>query len=410
MISSPDTIYLNLPQALQTALKHSPQTVEAGVARLQSWLALGQGANGVLPTPQVNITRTNETSSPELWTSTLTINQVVFDPTVFAAFIVGVINYRYYSLEAQEKVAGLIYQTTTDYLNLLKAQLILDAAHKALERTAENLKYATERYRLGQTTRIDLLQSEVFFSQAQLNLLNAKKGVALAQEKFRTTAGITITKPIRATEELLAPAEFPISDADSLLGVIEHTNPNVQISQSLNTIARLNLGVAFARILPSISFYRTWTTLDTALPKSYRIWKEKAVSTDGVRLSFSLVDIKSLFLNLGDAIAGSRRSRATLARNRFQLRAAVQSALFELEEAKLRYAEAKRNLELNQELYNLAQIQHRVGGISLTDLLEVEVNLAQAEASYLSALCDTYIQSAQIGYLLGKTDVSVWKQ
>lgn len=410
MISSPDTIYLNLNQALQIALKQSPHAAEAGASRLQSWLALGQGANGVLPTPQANITRTKEISGATLWSSTVTINQVAFDPTVFIGFISSIVNSRYYSLEARQKVASLIYQTTTDYLNLLKAQFILDAAHKALIRATENLKYATERYRLGQTTRIDLLQSEVFFSQAKLNLLNAQKGVALAQEKFRATVGITRTDPIWATEELLAPAEFPISDADSLLWVIERTNPNVQMNQHINTVAHLNLGAAFARILPSISFYRTWTTLDTAFPKSYPIWKEKMVSTDGIRLSFSLVDIKSFLLSLGDAIAGFRRSRATLARTRFQLRAAVQSALFDLEEAKLRYTEAKRNLELNQELYDIALIQYRIGGISLNDLLAVEVNLAQAEASYLAALCDTYSQVAQIGYLLGQTDISVWKK
>lgn len=410
MISSPDTIYLNLNQALQIALKQSPHAAEAGASRLQNWLALGQGTNGVLPTPQANITRTKEMSGATLWSSTVTINQVAFDPTVFVGFISGIVNSRYYSLDAREKVAGLIYLTTTDYLNLLKAQLTLDAAHKALERAAENLKFATERYRLGQTTRIDFLQSEVFLSQAQLNLLNAQKGVALAQEKFRATAGITRANPIRATEELLAPADFPVPDADSLIRLIERTNPGVLMSQSLNNVARLNLGAAFAQILPSVSFYRTWTTLDTAFPKSYHIWKEKTVSTDGIRLSFSLVDIKSFLLSLGEAIAGSRRSRATLARTRFQLRAAVQSALFDLEEAKLRYAEAKRNLELNRELYDIARIQHQVGGISLNALLEVEFNLAQAEAFYLSALCETYIQVAQIGYLLGQTDISAWKK
>lgn len=403
--SSDDTLYLSLNQALQTALKQSAQATEASADRLQSWLSLGQGLNGILPAPQVNITRTKEMSGQALWTSTLTINQVLFDPTVFAGFINGIINAHYYSLDAREKIAGIIFQTTTDYLNLLKAQLLLDAAQKALKQAAENLAYTTERHNLGQASRIDLLRSEVFYSRAQLNLLSAQKNVALAQEKLRATAGINRPRPIRATEELNSPADFPITDPDSLLFAIERVNLGVRMSQNLKTAARLNLGAAFARVLPSISLYRSWATIDTTLPQNYRTWQDNANRTDGIRFSFSLADIKTLLLNIGDAIAGSRRARAALARARFQLRAAAQSALLDLEEAKLRYAEAKRNLELNQELYNLARSQYELGSFSLNDLLEVEVNLAQAEASYLAALCDTYIQTAQIGYLLGKTDI-----
>ncbi len=400
-----DTLYLSLNQTLQTALKQSPQATEASAGRLQSWLTLGQGLNGILPAPQVNITQTREMSGQALWTSTLTINQVLFDPTVFAGFINGVVNARYYSLDAREKIAALIFQTTTDYLNLLKAQLLLDAAQKALQQAAENLNYTTERYQLGQVSRIDLLRSEVFYSQTQLNLLSAQKNVALAQEKLRSTAGINRPRPIRATEQLNSPADFPITDPDSLLKTIERVNISVRMSQHLNTVARLNLGAAIARVLPSVSLYRSWTTIDTTLPQNYRTWQKNANRTDGIRFSFSIADIKTLLLTIGDAIAGSRRARAALARARFQLRAAAQSALLDLEEAKLRYTEAKRNLELNRELYNLARSQYELGSYSLNDLLEVEVNLAQAEASYLAALCDTYIQTAQIGYLLGKTDI-----
>jgi outer membrane protein TolC len=402
--SSTDTLYLDLNQALQTALKKSPQAAEASVARLQSWLAFGQGINPALPAPQANITRSKELSGQALWSTNLTISQVLFDPAVFANFINGIVNARYHSLDAREKIAALIFQTTTDYLNLLKAQLLLDAAEKGRQQAAENLNYTTERYRLGQASRIDLLRSEVFYSQAQINLLNAQKNAALSQEKFRATAGINRPQFIRATEQLTSPADFPITDPDSLLAAIEHINPNVQMSQNLNTAARLNLGAAFARILPAISFYRSWATLDTTLPQNYRAWKETATRTDGIHLSFPVADIKTFLLAIGDALAGSRRARAALARTRFQLRAAAQSALLDLQEAKLRCAEAKRNLELNQELYNLARTQHELGAFSLNDLLEVEVNLAQAEVSYLTALCDTYIQTAQIGYLLGKTD------
>lgn len=404
LLSSAETLYLNLEQALDLALRQSPQAVEASVARLQAALALGQGAGAILPTPQATLAHSSGTTGPGLWTGTLTVSQVLFDPAAFAGLISGILNASYHSLEAREKTAALVYQTTTDYLNLLKAKMLVHAAQVALEQANASRALTSERARLGQATRIDLLRSEAFYSQAEVNLITAEKGFALAQERLCATAGLTRPVTVEPTETLCAPAEFPDTDPDRLLEAIERSNPGVRMSRSLKTAARLNLGAAFARILPSITFYRSWISTDTVFSARTLRCRAPAV-TDGINFTLPLANIKEFILNIGSAFAGDRQARAALARARLELRATARSALLELQESRVRYEQAERNLKLHQELYHLAVTQHRLGALTLTELLEIQANLAQAEANYRAALCDTYISSARIGYLLGNTTV-----
>ncbi|MGQ9707619.1 MAG: TolC family protein [bacterium] len=399
-----DTIYLNLSQTLKIALKKSPAALEASASRLQSGISLGQGIGNILPTPEASLIRLG-TESGTIWSGKITITQILIDPYAFAGFVSAIVNCGYHSLDAREKTARLIYDVTTEYLNLLKTQLMLNAAQKALTQADENWQLTTERFRLGQVTRLDLLRSEAFYSQTKLNLLSAERTIAIARANFCASAGIDPNKTVWVQEELVEPAEIPIHDPDSLLQMMESSNPGVRMAGNLKTVAIINLAASLCRILPGISLYRSYEYSDTALPRSLRNYQEKISRTDGIRLSFPIVDIKTFILNIGDALTGSRRTRAALARARVQLRAAAQAAILGYEEAKQRYWQAKHNLKLNRELYELASTQHRLGTLALTDLLEAEAGLAQAEASYLSALCDTYIQAAQIGYLLGRNSL-----
>lgn len=400
--NSADTLYLSLEEALQIALKKSPVVVEGAASRLEAAVSVGRGISNILPAPFATLTST-KTELATAWKGDITVTQVVFDPLVYAGLVNGIINCCYHSLDAREKIAKLVYDITADYFNLLKNQLLLATAEKALSQAEQSQKLTAELFRLGQATRIDLLRSEAFFSQAQLNLLSAKKALLLAQTNFCVLAGIGAGKPVQAKQELAQPAEISVHDPDSLLSLMEKLNLSVRMAQDLKNVARINLAASFARILPGLSLYRSYQYNDTTFPRSYHHWQEKSNRIDGISLTFPIADIKTFFLNIGDAFAGNLRARAALARARLQLRAAAQAAILGYEEARARYQQADLNLKLNRQLYELASTQYRLGTLSLSDLLEVETSLSQAEASYLSALCDTYIQAAEIGYLLGKT-------
>ena len=411
--SSPDTLELSLGQALDQALQRSPAHAQVSASRLSSGVAIGRGVNALLPaasgslaygtTTSQLIPSSDSTVTTKGWDGTLTLSQVIFDPRIFAGVANSFIQAGYYSVDAQDKQAKLIFDVTDGYLGLLGTRLLRDAAASAVDRAADNLKLNQEKLRLGAASRIDVMRSEVFKSQADIGLLTADKALAAANAGFLATAGISRDVVIKPTERLTEPAGFEVSNSDSLVAEIERRNPGARLAAKSGTIATVNTVAAIGQVLPSVSAFWSSDYSNSTMPKSIKDWTDNDRITTGLRFSLPLLDIKAFVLDIADVVAGSRRAKAAAQAARYQVRAAAATAVIGYDEARQRCDYAKKNLELNRELYRLAQEQQRLGAISLIDFFSVETALEQANATYISALTDTYVQAAQINYLLGRT-------
>ncbi len=417
LVAAPaDTLDLTLDQALRTALRLSPAQIQVRVAQTESASKLARGITDLLPTVSASVGYGHSESSflpPDSfllspswgWTGTVSLNQVVFDPTVFARIATSVIYSGYHATDARDKQARLIYDVTADYLNLLKSHLLRDAATAALRRAEENLRIADARQELGAASRIDAMRSAVFESQAEIDLLRADRILATQQETFKATVGLDDPVPIRPVERLAAPADLDLPDPDSLLEEIRRRNPGLALAARTRTAAGINHAAAIGRALPGISAYWTSSYSDSLFPSSYNRWTEHHAITYGLRASFPLLDLKSYVLGIVDAANESRRARAAARAAELRIRATATAATLEYGEAKQTYDYSRRNLELNEQLHELATEQRRLGGISLADYFGVEADLARARATLISALCDTYIQAARINYLLGVSTI-----
>jgi outer membrane protein TolC len=413
--AAPDTLELSLGQAIDVALKHSPAATQASVSKVTSGIRVGQGVNALLPSANGALEYGQSTTKTALgdttskgWTGSLTINQVVFDPQVFAGVATSFVNAAYYAYDARNKEAQLIYDVTQGYLGLLGSRLLRDASASALDRANDNLRLNQEKLRLGAASKIDVMRSEVAQSQAKITLLQANNALATANAAFLATAGISDNVTVKPTEAMAEPAPLVVDDPDKLLAEIETSNPSAKLARDANTIATLNTIGTIVQILPSVSvFWRSQYPGSTMpapeMPKSIKAWDDNDVVTTGIGLNFPLLDLKAFALDIASAINGSRQARAAALSATYQLRAAATTAILSYQETQQRYEYAKANLDLNQELYRLATEQQRLGAISLIDFFSVETALEQANATYITALTDTYVQAAQISYLLGRT-------
>lgn len=405
------TTDISLADALEIARRSSPLRDEASAARLESTTRFGQGINALLPSLSGNLSYGSSTSRVPLlpetsftvkgWTGTLTLSQVVFDPGVFGA-VAGAFCYSgYYAAEAQDKNARLVLDVVTGYLGLLNAKLLREAAAEALARADDNLNFIREKARLGSASQLDVLRSEAFRSQARVTLVSAQKTQAAANAALLATLGLTEDKTVNPTEQLTEPPALDTASLAALLAEVERRNPGARLARSAAAAARAGLVAAAGQALPGVSAYWSSSYSDSLLPRSVADWRESHDVSWGFRLSFPLLDLKSYVLNLAGAGTQARRARAAARSALLQLRSATTSAILGYREALHQLDYARTNLELNEELYRLARDQYRLGALSLLDLFSVETGLTQARNTYTSALAQTWIQAAQINYLLG---------
>jgi outer membrane protein TolC len=271
-----------------------------------------------------------------------------------------------------------------------------------LQRATESHNLMQEKFRLGQISRVDLLRSEAFKTQSAIDLLSTETNLKIANEDFKGQLGIDKDVQIKPITELTEPAVLEYRDFESLWDEVTENNPSLNVTRKTEKIAKTGVFQAIGRILPEVSYSISNIYTDSILPRSLNNWRDNDMTTYGLNFNFPIFELKSLIHNIYDAKLDARKASVQLKKSEITLRKSVMSAFLSFQEAKERYNYAQKNLQLNQELYELAKEQSRLGALSILDLFDVELKLAQAQTTYISSIADTYTSLALLDYLLGK--------
>ncbi len=406
-ISQTDTLYLSLSEAISLGKKHSPIRLEANVDQRSGWLNLASNISRILPTPSASVSYTESQNNNRLpfatkskvYSGSVGLNQVVFDADVLSGVYKGKLYYDYYHLQAKDKIGNLVYSIKVSYFALAKAYNVYEVAVSALKRATENYRFAQEKYHLGQISELELLRSEIYKTQAELDLLTAEKNLKISLEELKKLLGLgsnDIIKPISSPKVL----DFELNPEHIFTQILK-ANLSLKSNKKYKSISQLNLIQAIANLIPSVYLFTTSNYTDSLKPQAISHWKDKDMISFGVQLNFSVFEIKSYMLNIANARNELRRSKVQLKKAELLLVNNAINAIFSYQEAKKRLEYAEKNLSLNQQLLRLAQEQYRLGSINQLDLFNAEVNFSNAQSSYINTLYDNYISYAQIEYLLG---------
>lgn len=403
-----DTLKLSLDNALKIALEKSPSRIEAVLDSRTGTSKFTRGITQFLPTVTVQGSYGRATSpippyreTRRYWTGSIGLSQVVFDVDILGNLLQSKLNYDSYRMRAKDVINELVYNIKNGYFNLVKLYKLVEIGQSSLRRASDSYKLMAEKYRLGQISEIDLLRAEAFKAQSEIDLLTAEKNLKVANEDFKGQLGITEEVLIKPINELTEPAVLEFNDFETLWNQILKNNPGLVIGHKTEKIAQVGFFQSLLKILPEVSYYLQNSFSDTTFPKSLSHWQEKDATTYGLRFSFPIFELKSLVQNIFDANLEARRASVQKAKTELLLRKSVMSGFLSYNEAKERFNYAQKNLQLNQKLYGLAKEQFRLGSLTLLDLFDVEIKLAQAQASYITALAETYTNKALIDYLMG---------
>ncbi len=402
-----DTLNLSLEDALKVAMEKSPSRIEAILDARTGTSKLVRGITTLLPT--VSASGTYATSPIEgeetrirAWTGSIGLNQVVFNVDIFGNLVQAKLYNDFYHQKARDETNNLIYSIKSGYFNLTKFYNLYDIAQSSLRRATESYKLMQEKFRLGQISKVDLLRSEAFMTQTQIDLLTAEKNLKIANEDFIGQLGIDENVLIKPSDELTEPAILEYRDFELLWDDVTENNPSLNLTRKTEKIANISFIQSLGKIFPSISYYISNDYFDNEIPRSLKDWQDHDETTYGLRFDFPIFELKSLIHNIYDAKLDARKASVQLKKSEIALRKSVMSAFLSFQEANERYNYAQKNLQLNQELYELAREQSRLGALSILDLFDVELKLDQAQTTYISSIADTYTSQALLDYLLGR--------
>lgn len=308
----------------------------------------------------------------------------------------------------EEVQRQLLWEVETAYFNLLKAEQLLLARDEGVRRAQAQLQTAELQEELGVGTRLDVMRMQVSLSRSKQSQLEAQNNVRRACLNLAILVGLPLeTTFITSSPELTV----KIPALDQALGLI---TSHSEILDQYVAVEKAKLALEEVQRQKEMKFALVsnynieWGTLSLGMDKdslsgniAFQNSRSQTSNWEvGVQASWNLADG-------GGRDAAILEAEKLLASQRGQL----QSKLTELEqklrglyldlevaEAKLQTSEA--NLKTAKEAWNVAKLKYDNDAGSVSELLDVEVTLVEAQTEYINTYFDHLLKQSELRFNL----------
>jgi outer membrane protein TolC len=393
---------LSMDQAIDQALANSPIYGESRVSLEKSRIQFYEVLTGLLPSAYVTGTYTRsdfqglETSGYE---GSLQLAMPLFDLDIISAIFVAHGQMKGNRIQHEADVSNLILRIKTAYYNLINALELLESSEITIERAQENLKLVEAKYELGAASRLELLQGEVFYLNAEQDRARARTLEISAQEELKSILGSEID--IHPVDELLDPGFAELPDLDSLMAILYDVNYEVRIARELRNVARVNLVSSYLAFLPRISLFYGYNVMSDSFVFDFQYYNDNAVKNYGVSISLPIFEIKNLIFKYLNAKKDLQKSEFARRRAELETEKILRTTYYSLVESLDKLQFARKSLDAANEAATISREQYALGITSFLDFLTSEQAIYDARVSYTSALSDYHVQQATFSYLLG---------
>lgn len=285
------------------------------------------------------------------------------------------------------------YAAKVGYFNVLRAGRSLEVRRETLRQRESLLKQAQAYYDAGIRAKIDV-------ARAEANLYDARAQVSQAGNDMRV-ARITLLNRMGVE----GPADFLLSDtlaAETIPGTLpdwlaeaEKNRPELKSIRERERAALLAVRFARGGYLPTLSGAAGYgySGDDTPLDQVYNV---------GVILN---VPLFSGFLTReqvkeAEASLASVRHELTDARRRVFLQ--VEQAAYGMSEASERIEARKKEREASEENLRLATARYEVGAGDIIEMIDAQVQMAQADTATIDAQYDYSVSVATLLRAVGR--------
>ena len=315
--------------------------------------------------------------------------------TVFNGFKVLATKARLSELHSQGEVRtriaieDFVAQMASEYYNYVRQSLRMDNLNYAVELSRERLRIVQERYNIGNNSRLDLKQAQVYF--------NADSAQSLKQNEALATARIRIN---RLMSESDLNRYFTVGDTTiSLMSELDYltleqdmleSNLSLINAESESRVAQEELRSVNSRNYPYLRLNADYGYSKNIYGSSATPSKENWGPGFGATVGINLLDGRHRTERLN-----ARLNIQNADLSRMDVEQSLRADLADLWQAycnNLRLIELERqNLLTAQESHDIACERYLIGDLSGLEMREAQKSLLDAEESLLQAEYDTKI-------------------
>jgi len=294
--------------------------------------------------------------------------------------------------------ASVILTVTTNWYELLRCKELVRVAESELSRTKTTLEATQAFVAAGTSAKKDILQAQADYSNANVQAIQARNNVRLAETNLRTAMGLTTPQPIATPEQ---PQADPPTEPDTR-SIAQYVQDAMaarpDLKQSEENVASSRKSVRIAEI-------KAGPQLDATLSGTYSASPNPGVDrVIAVSVTYPAFDAGASRARVREAQAALREGEQQLELLRQTISADVESAYLKREEARSRVSATKEALDASQANYESATQSQKEGVGTILDVITAENALITAETNAVQAVYDFYTADATLQRAVGGND------
>ena len=341
------------------------------------------------------------------WNSLSTINleQKIFDQSVFTGLKAAKSTQQYYELAAQLTDEQVIEQVATAYYQVLVQRQKMVVIDSNISNTTKVHNIINGQYQNGLAKKIDVDRTQVTISNLKAQRQQLLNAVTLQENELKFYMGMDITTPVQIPQSQLDSIHPQDMSALDSLDISQRTE--YRILKKQDELYRYNSDAYKAEYYPSLSL----TASHSLNGVSEKFVLFRGQDKQGYWFNYGNVGL-NLHVPLFNGFATRARVREaniSIDKNNEDIRNTTLSLSLDYENAKTQIRNSiitlnsqKDNVQLAQEIFFDTQNNYNNGLAPLTDLLDSENSLTEAQNNYSSALLDYKLAEIQLIKSQGK--------
>ncbi len=413
---------VSLPDAIQKALQNKAEAKKAALQIQKAEYKINEAKAGALPQISVSGGLTYNPIIQEsllefggqritakmgqAWNSNLTatVNQALFDQKVFIGLKAAKSTREFYVLNADLTNEQIIVNVATSYYNVFVQEenlKTLESSYNNTEKVRNIIKSLVDN---GLAKQIDLDRTNVQLTNIGSNKQRTINAVELSKNALKFYMGIPIDTDIALEEKSIEPKPELLASIANI-----DSRSEVKVLEKQKELLEFNKKATEADLYPTVGLQGNYGWV--GMGKSFPL-------TNGINNGVMWSDMASVGLNVKIPIftGGATKSRIQQAEidildvqqdienTKLSLNLDYKNSITNIENALINLQSMKDNVDLAEKVQSNSQSNYQYGLSNLTELLDAQNALTQAQQNYANALLD--YKQAEIQLIKAKGELN----
>jgi len=292
----------------------------------------------------------------------------------------------------------LIYSVTGVYFSILVQQKIIASLEFSRGAIEENRKRVLQLYDAQKAAKVDLLRTEVRLVDLKQNIIKEENTLAVQKRLLFNLMGYdAVPENARLEDTADKPTEATI-DMGLLIEAALKNRPDYQAAKDRLEAQSLRVAVAKAGYRPSINLVGSYGVRNASSPedRGKNTSSTEDVGSIGVVLSVPLFEGGRVSAKINEETAIFSAARDRLKKLELQIRQETETAALDVLSSRERFKATEKSIEQAKESLRIESLKYELGRGSITDVLDAQAALLQAETSNCRSCIDYHISMARL--------------